>query len=212
MISFTNITGLAGCALAIAAACVRVPGISYLSRNRRTWLLAVVFVAALVPFHGLPLAAYVRGATGDLSVPTLLLLAAAILRFLSGGHANKESIEPRFCRGKGRRALLLLIVLAAVALYPMALGWGGFDPYRSGYGSPWLLALLLAAAMAAIFLGLPEIAYAVTLAVLAWGAGWYESGNLWDYLLDPLVAVYAAGSLALYSVSGLSGRRANKTV
>jgi hypothetical protein len=210
MISFTGITGLAGCALALTAVCVQLPGVSHLSRKKRAWLLAAVFVAVLVPFDGLPAAGYLRGVTGDLSIPTLLLLAAAILRFLSGGHANEEF--PRFCWGKGRRALLLLIVLAAAALYPMALGWGSFDPYRLGYGSPWFLAVLLALAMAAIFLGLSEIAYAVTLAVLAWGVGWYESNNLWDYLLDPLVAVYAAVSLALYSASKLSGRHANKTV
>jgi hypothetical protein len=210
MISFTGITGLAGCALALTAACVQLPGVSHLSRNKRAWLLAAVFVAVLVPFDGLPAAGYMRGATGDLSITTLLLMVVAILRFLSGRRANEEF--PRFFRGKGRRALLLLVVLAAVALYPMALGWGGFDPYRLGYGSPWFLAALLALALAAIFLELPEIAYAVALAVLAWGLGWYESNNLWDYLLDPLVAVYAAVSLALYSATRLSGQWANKTV
>jgi hypothetical protein len=210
MISLTGITGLAGCALAIAAACTQAPGVSHLSRKTRAWLLAALFVAVLVPFDGLPAAAYLRGASGDLSITTLLLLVVEILRFLSGGHANAEF--PRFFREKGRRALLLLVVLAAAALYPMALGWGGFDPYRLGYGSPWFLAALLALALAAIFLDLPEIAYAVALAVLAWGLGWYESNNLWDYLLDPLVAVYAAVSLVLHSASTLSGRRANKTV
>ena len=33
------------------------------------------------------------------------------------------------------------------------------------------------------------------LAVLAWAAGWYESGNLWDYLIDPMVAGYAVFAL-----------------
>jgi hypothetical protein len=36
----------------------------------------------------------------------------------------------------------------------------------------------------------------VPIIVLAWCAGLLESTNLWDYLLDPLVAIYGVGWLA----------------
>jgi TctA family transporter len=89
----------------------------------------------------------------------------------------------------------LLVVIAALALYPLALGIGAKDPYRLGYGDPWFLLVLLAIALAAISRRLPVVALVVPLAVLAWGVGWYESTNLWDYLLDPLVAIYGVGVL-----------------
>ena len=98
---------------------------------------------------------------------------------------------------RARVALLGFVAVAALALYPMALGAGLFDPYRLGYGSPWLVSALLAVALAAWFGRLELAATCLALATLAWTLRWYESTNLWDYLLDPLVAGYALGSLAV---------------
>ena len=46
-----------------------------------------------------------------------------------------------------------------------------------------------------------------TLAALAWSLGWYESGNLWDYLLDPFVAIYALCAIAIQTVKRLINRQ-----
>jgi len=104
----------------------------------------------------------------------------------------------------------VLVVLAAAVLYPMALGIGLFDPYRLGYGSSWFLGFLLLLALAAWFWRLYWVALSLALAVLAWGIGWYESANLWDYLLDPLLAVYALGALVKQNMAkekGLTAKR-----
>ena len=37
----------------------------------------------------------------------------------------------------------------------------------------------------------------MALAVLAYAVGWYESNNLWDYLVDPLVAIYSLSALVV---------------
>ena len=31
----------------------------------------------------------------------------------------------------------------------------------------------------------------ISLAVIAWSIHWHESNNLWDYLLDPFLAIWA---------------------
>ncbi|MBI4938165.1 MAG: hypothetical protein HY846_08110 [Nitrosomonadales bacterium] len=199
MIAFTDLTGLAGGAIVLAAAATRLPGVARIQKSRRILLAGGVAVAALIPFGGLPLAGYLRGATGDLSIISLLLLALALTRFMVAPMPEGESSAPSFRNsegGKGRQALLLLVALAAAWLYPMALGIGLFDPYRLGYGSPWLVGGLLLLALAACFRGLFWVALPIALAVLAWAIGWHESGNLWDYLLDPLLAIYAAVALA----------------
>lgn len=190
MPDFTDLTGLAGVASALAASTLLLPLTRRLTCRRRAWMTGAVFVAALIPFNGFPLAAYVRGATGDLSITTLVLLWCALLRPLSDTSQG--------CGGAGSRnrlTLLALIGLAAVVFYPMALGYGAADPYRSGYGSVWFVAALLLAALAAWSGKNYLIALCIACATLAWAAGWYESGNLWDYLLDPFVSVYAMAAV-----------------
>lgn len=198
MIAFTGMTGLAGSAIVMVAAAVSLPGATRMKRSYLVLLAGAVAVAALAPFGALPAAAYLRGATGDLSITSLVLLALAVLRPLCG---KPGSAIP----GKegDRQALLLLIVLAAAWLYPLALGVGRFDPYRMGFGDPWFVGALLLLALAACFRQRFLPAICIALAVLAWSAGWYESNNLWDYLLDPLLAVYAAGALARRGVRGM---------
>ena len=188
MLNFTDLTGLGGVAVAISAACRLLPGIAKLTRTQLTILLVTVFVVSLIPFGGMPLAAYVRGVSGDLSIITLALLYYALTRSVLGGSA--EGIKSRY-------ALLTLITLFALLLYPLALGFSLFDSYRLGYGESWFVVALLLIA----FLAWDRKSYLITtciaMATLAWAVGWYESDNLWDYLLDPWLAIYALFSIGL---------------
>jgi hypothetical protein len=207
---FTDMTGLAGSALVIAAAVLRLPGVSRLGQGQRAGLAVVAFAVALVPIGGLSLAAYLRGGIGDLSMASLVLLLSALWRSIYSMPGECTGSYVLFARKQNRQvALLLLLVILALALYPMSLGWGSFDPYRLGYGDPWLLSGLLALAIVSVMLRKYMIAMVIALAVLAWSVGWYESTNLWDYLLDPLVSIYAAGALARRLVRNL---RRGKTV
>lgn len=196
MIHLTDITGLASSAIAMTAIVVQFPGVARLRRTYLALLAGIVMVAALVPFGALPLAAYVRGVIGDLSITSLVLLMLMVRCLFVPIRTPSPPVGGLGWESdSGRYALQCLIALAAVGLYPMALGFGFFDPYRLGYGNPWLMAGLLAVALAAHSRRRPVMALAIALAVLAWSVGWYESGNLWDYLLDPLLAIYAISAL-----------------
>jgi hypothetical protein len=186
MPGLTDLAGLAGAAAAIAAVLIALPGIARLRHAHPTSTLLAVFVAALVPIGGLPAAGYVRGIVGDLSVTTVLLLLHALLRPVLG----RAAIDAR-----SRLALQVLVAAGGLVLYPLALGLGPFDPYRLGYASPWFLGGLLALAVAAVLRRLTLVAVCLSLAVLAWAVGAYESRNLWDYLVDPLVAAWGLGAL-----------------
>jgi hypothetical protein len=123
----------------------------------------------------LPLSAYVRGVTGDLSIVALLLLWSSILP------STKKS-------PLGFKVPLALI---AIAFYPLALGFGMMDPYAWGYGS---IGLLIAVVLFAIVCGLAgwtKGVWIISFAIIAWAAHWHESANLWDYLLDPFLAIWA---------------------
>ena len=190
MPNFTDLTGLASVAVVGAAAVALLPGIRRFTLYRLAMLQGAVFVLMLIPFSGMPLAAYVRGATGDLSITALVLLWITLLRPWCNCGVNDAS----------RHALLILVALAALALYPMALGAGAFDPYRLGYGDPLFVSALLLAALAAWLRKLTLIALCIAFAALAWAAGWYESGNLWDYLIDPFVTIYALAAVMIRAV------------
>lgn len=184
MASFTDLTGLAGVALGLSAVCALALG--RLPPAQRTSAELALLVLLLLPFGDLPLAADVRGIVGDPSVSTLVVLAYA-LAGRAGGFSPLTASQ--------RAGALLLVLLAAALLYPLALGAVPYDSYRWGYGEPCFLGLLLVLALAATALHLPLVVLSISLAVLAWTLGWQESGNLWDYLIDPLLALYALSAL-----------------
>ena len=182
MYSFTDIAGLAGVASAVTAASLVLPGIARLSKRSLGLLQVAVFVVMLIPFSDISPAAYLRGASGDLSITTLMLIGCTLFR-LCFDEENNIVMQ--------RQPLLVLIALTALLLYPLSLGLTNFDPYRLGYGDTLFLATLLVAALAAWVWKYHLIASCISLATLAWSIGWYESSNIWDYLIDPWVAVYA---------------------
>jgi hypothetical protein len=188
MPGLTDLIGLLGSAAAIAAVLLGLPGIARLRRAHPGPLLLAALVAALVPIGALPAAGYVRGILGDLSVTTVLLLLRGLLRPVLGWAA----IDAR-----SRLALQVLVAVSGLVLYPPALGLGPFDPYGLGYASAWFLGGLLALALAAGLRRLTLVTWCLALAVLAWAVGGYESRNLWDYLVDPLVAAWGICALLL---------------
>jgi hypothetical protein len=192
----TDVTGLAGGVAALAVVTLALPGIARLRRRNPTLLLAAAALA-LAPLGALPAAAYVRGVLGDLSVTSMVLLLRALLRpvFRGGPVGARNAI-----------AVQALVAVGGLVLYPPALGLGGPDLYRWGYSEQGFVVAVLLLAAAAWFLRLPLAASCIALAVLAHAVGWYESRNLWDYLLDPLVSAWGLVGLGLRA----AGRRVQR--
>ena len=157
----------------------------FLLRITLVLLLANLFYWPLGFSLELPLAGYVRGVTGDLSIVSILLLCSFLLP----------------SRQRHPALLKVFLVVVALGFYPAALGWGMVDPYAWGYDSIIFFSTVL---VIAIICGLANWTLGVWLigvAILAWSFQWHESTNLWDYLLDPFLALWAIGSLltGLYS-------------
>ena len=188
MLRFTDVTGLSSAAAAVAVVLLGLPGVARLRQRRPALGLAVALAVALVPLGTLPAAGYLRGAVGDLSVTTTLLLLRRLLRPVF----DWGPIESR-----SRLALQSLVATGGLLLYPLALRPGALDPYRVGYADSWFLVSLLLLALAAWCWRLDLVALCLSLAVLAWALGFGESRNVWDYLLDPLLAAWGLGALLL---------------
>lgn len=218
MMHLTDITGLAGIALAIPALALRLPIATQMQTKQRAWLAGAIFIAVVLPFGGLSVVELARGITGDLSIITLVLLAIGLRQAIQlhsvGASPARELLKSREQGsllqqgdGFGFKQTLLFVALAALALYPFALGIGMFDPYRLGFGNLWFIAGLLVVALAAWFRQRTLIALCISLAVLAWSIGWYESNNLWDYLIDPWVSIYALSAMIRLGWVSLRGWR-----
>lgn len=194
----TSVVGIAGCVLLCLAVLAWALRLEKRAVRVRYAVLAAAGILLLAPLGGLPVAAYVRGAIGDLSAATLALAAGALFFRLTG----RTVIEPREAR-----ALLWAVAAAALFLYPFALGWTPYDPYALGYASIPFVTVLLAVTLAAWRAGLKLLVLVVLAGGLAYLAGAYESRNLWDYLIDPLAAIYALGALLAAGARTLVSQR-----
>ena len=123
----------------------------------------------------LPLAGYVRGVLGDLSIVSILLLWSALL--------PNQQVTPTLIKW--------CIAILAIAFYPFALGVSMFDPYAWGYGSFAFLIGVLIFALVCGLAGWVKGVWIIGAAIIAWSLRWHESTNLWDYLLDPALAIWA---------------------
>lgn len=158
-------------------------------RKRRIAVSVLLVLCMLVPVNGLSIAQWLRSVVGDLSVITFVILLNILLsRLLFINIINKLDFN----------VLLSGIVLFGVVFYPLALGLGTLDPYRFGY-APVGISVLLALLSAASWLrGLRGLAVVLVLPLLAFNLHLLESANLWDYLLDPVLMIYAVVQSAAY--------------
>ena len=197
---FTDLLALVGIDLVLCAAVLRL-----LDRQRditqptRWVVLLAVFSVFWIPMGAaqLPVLAFVRGVSSDLSTTLVALACLSLGRRLSGW--------PAMARREGL-ALSMALAVAAVVLYPTALGWGDWDAYRPGWGSLGMLGILLLLSLACWIGGLRLLPALVGLAVLAWTLGLMESGNLWDYLMDPWLAIGAVIQCMKAGVTGVRQR------
>lgn len=201
-----DLIALLGINLVLSAGCLRL-----LSWRRGVtpwakWATAAVFVLLWCPVGParLPLVAYVRGISSDLSISLVAIACLGMYQRLAGA---------RLVDGRERALVNVVFAAGALFLYPLALGWGDWDAYRMGWGSPGLWAVLLLISLACWAKGFRLLPVLVALALLAWVAGALESTNLWDYLIDPWLAVAAIFQcLKLAVVWGLARLRGTRGV
>ncbi len=87
----------------------------------------------------------------------------------------------------------MLLLPLALLFYPLAMGLGRYDPYSLGYGSVFLLGIVFLITLIAWAGNHSMISISLSLSVFGYAIGWYESNNLWDYLIDPVLTAYALG-------------------
>jgi hypothetical protein len=94
-----------------------------------------------------------------------------------------------------RRVACGFAIVSGLLLYPAALGFGPVDPYAWGWLVP-AMPLAVAALAAGLIACRNRFGLVLVAALVAFDLGLLESGNLWDYLVDPLFFVAGIVGLA----------------
>lgn len=189
MPSLTDFVALAGIDISLCACALAV-----LCRNGRAqpwlrWSVAVLFSVLWWPVGaaGLPLVGYVRGVSSDPSITLIVLSSISLWQRLSGSSCTSR---------REISMVYVCVAAAALVLYPLALGAGDWDAYRPGWGSVDMWAALLLMAGFSSLGKLTLLPVLIALGLLSWTAGILESTNLWDYLVDPWICLFALVSCA----------------
>ena len=187
MTILNNVLPFIGAALLLAVLITLIAGRLVKESKLRFLAVAVLLLMGLfLPLNGLSAVQWLRSVVGDLSVLSFVLFAHILLRRLF----FYDLLKPLELKN-----LLLGIALLGVVFYPLALGWGRFDPYQLGYDS-LIIPLALCSVSVALWLSAQRALAVVLLSpLLAFNLLLLESTNVWDYLIDPVLFVYACVQL-----------------
>ncbi len=175
-----------GVALVFSALILRVTRHRVSNINVKIAILVASLFLLLFPVVTEPLVIYLRGFTGDFSVAMLLLSASSIGSIV----VQKDLIAPH-----DKKLFYLMITLMSLILYPLSLGWGSVDTYQLGYSFWPVEWILVALGLLAFSLRSPFTVIWMATALISYQLSLFESRNLWDHLIDPIVSVIAISSL-----------------
>ena len=157
----------------------------------RWTVLGISAVLGFFKIGDLRLIAYPGGVLGDLSITTQILLASVIV---------KQVLRIDILSARDRSSVFLPAAAGGVVLYPLSSGLTMLDIYSLGFESTALLIGLAVLAVMGWYLR-PGAAIVIPVSVIAFNFGWLTSTNVWDYLLDPMLALFAWGWLLIVFTS-----------
>lgn len=142
---------------------------------------AIGALLAILP-EGISPVFYTRALIGDPGALSWTFLLVLLMRSVW---------QVEFLPRREARALALVAVVGAIAIYPGSLGVPGMpDFYKADFGGGVLPSATLGFALFSIWRGFPVAAATASLGLVLYGMGLHESANLWDCLIDfPSVVV-----------------------
>lgn len=149
----------------------------------RSLLLTCCLLSGFIPVDGLGLAAYLRSFTDDLAITTLIALSWLTLNRL--GMAKRA-------RPFEVTSALIMISLMALILYPATLGLTYFDPYRWGFNPQAMIVAVGISTLILFWKGQILATVMLAGATLGFALRIKPSENYWDYLVDPVIALFCS--------------------
>jgi hypothetical protein len=171
----------------------------------RGWTLlavagAIAVVVLLVPVQRLVIARWVAGLNANFSIPLTVILAVIVW---------ERVFERSLLAEREWTTAWSFGAVGGLALYPMALGLGSFDPYEWGWSfSP--LFVVIGALTVLLIWKQNRFGVLLVLAAVAFQLHLLESTNYWDYLLDPIYSLVSIVWLAGGFVTSMRSSRTKR--
>jgi hypothetical protein len=175
-------------------------GMGTLFSRSRAWraIAASILVGlSLVPVGTVSGLTFLYSVVGPLSLATIVGCAVYI-----GSHL-------RLVPALARHDLLYMAVVVAVlglVLYPASMGLLRWEPYRMGFHGIWLPTALIVIAAAAAAMRSIIVPLWIAASAAAWQSSLFDSTNLWDYVIDPVVWIASLVFLAVAAVRRIKHR------
>jgi len=161
----------------------RVRGIRILPLVIILWLFM-----EFVPIGPLPVNAYLQGIIGELSISSLILVGWLFFQRQTELSGTSVTIKHNH-RWFDIKPTMWMIVVLSLALYPAALGLGYIDTYSWGFDPTYLFFAITILGVALAINNFFLAASVIALALLGYTLKIQSSLNLWDYLIDPILAI-----------------------
>jgi hypothetical protein len=142
--------------------------------------LIVLLIFMFFPVGQLSVFQYLRSFFGDLSVASL-----GFFGVLAVNQLFSRSLVPQ----NEASVFGVTIIIMAAFLYPMSLGLSYIDPYAWGFGHLYFEALLGLGTLFWVWKGYFFLVAWWLLSYIFYLLKGFESNNLWDYLIDPVVCL-----------------------
>jgi len=157
---------------------------------RPTLIVGIMAVlVAVVPVGGIPLARWPISLNANFCIPFTVVVFNKVWQ--------TASLSGRVLLDK--KALLsfwIYGVITGLALYPMALGLGPFDPYVLGWRFSWLFVIFLVLTIVLLWWK-NRLGIVLMLCILSYNLQLLESPNLWDYFIDPIFLIISIIALVV---------------
>jgi hypothetical protein len=171
--------------LAVVQTIARRAGLALTCVGTSLYLMGLAIVVVCIPVKGVALGRWIVSINANYSIP---LTALALSKVWENG-TGRVLLDAR--------SLLVgwwFGCACALALYPMALGLTGCDPYAAGWSFSWLFGFLLVLTIV-LLISKNRFAYVLMGCILCFNLQLLESTNLWDYLVDPIFATVSTATL-----------------
>ena len=133
-----------------------------------------------IPINEVSLILQLKGVFADLSLTTVMLLITWPILKITNRSLNEPDIS----------VLCTVVLILSLALYPMALGVGFYDPYGLGFQPGILISLVAAMGFLAVHKNYWICVVAVLVVLFGFWLKALPSHNLWDYMLDPILVIF----------------------
>lgn len=176
--------------------------LSLFGKNVSGWRTTLIlgFLSAfieVIPLGGLPLARWLISINANFSIPLTAVVFSKVWENAWGTRLLDRNAFLSSC---------IFGLLAGLALYPMALGLGGLDPYEFGWSFSLLFVLLMVITLILLFVR-NRFGVVLVACILGYDLRVLESLNLWDYLVDPFFVLISGVMLGGRLIGEMRSRR-----